>query len=331
MSLLKSTNLRPFLLILVLVLSIHTLKPCLSLRFHPGKGLQWLRHLNKWARTAALGASFLIPPSSTSALLTYPLRSDLKNNIVLMKSGESSAEADDVVLTKPVKKTSMSNSLTERGKQQVVEAAINLMGVGFYPSYIWAGITQRSYETATIMAHEFQLGQNRLVPVYSFLDPRAMGIYEGKSLKDSIEEVHKQDELVGISYKPPRGEDETPSESISQVLARDNQLLSTIETMYSGENVLIVSPDSDVLSILMAALNSEEPDSDLPKHGEFQFENAEFRKLIPFVKPIKPLSPEEVDANSRQMRAFRIRGTGEVPSLADDNWFDLWHATSDYS
>jgi hypothetical protein len=31
---------------------------------------------------------------------------------------------------------------------------------------------------------------------------------------------------------------------------RSNQLVSTMESMYSGENIVIVSPDSDVLSIL---------------------------------------------------------------------------------
>ena len=242
-----------------------------------------------------------------------------------MKSAESYAEEENIVLTKPIKKTSMSNSLTERGRQQALEAAIQLMGIGFYPSYIWAGITQRSYETATIIAHEFQLGQNRIVPVYSFLDPRALGVYEGKPLKESMEEVHRQDEIFGISHRPPRGEDETPSESITQVLSRDNQLLSTIETMYSGENVLIISPDSEVLSIITAALNSDDPDADLPKHAQFQFQNAEFRRLVPYVKPLKILSPEETDANSRKMRALRIKGTAEVSSLSDDNWFDLWH------
>ena len=240
-----------------------------------------------------------------------------------MKSGQSEAEAGDIVITKPVKKTSLSNSLTEKGKQQAIDAAFQMMGLGFYPSYIWAGITQRSYETATIMAREFQLGQNRLIPVYSFLDPRGMGMYEGRPLQESLAEVHRQDEVYGVSYKPPRGEDETPSESVTQVLARDNQLLSTIETMYSGENVLIVSPDTEVLSVLTAALNSDDPDRDLPRHGQYQFENGEFRRLIPFVKPVIPLSQEELDANTRGMRAFRIKGLGAVLDTSESNWFDL--------
>jgi len=39
---------------------------------------------------------------------------------------------------------------------------------------------------------------------------------------------------IGIDYRPPANSDGTPSESVSDVLVRMNQLVSTIESMYSG-------------------------------------------------------------------------------------------------
>ena len=66
---------------------------------------------------------------------------------------------------------------------------------------------------------------------------------------------------------------------------RGNQLISTMESMYSGENVLIVSPDSEVLSVIEAALVDEAPDKSLPEHARFAFKNAEVRPLKPFVQP----------------------------------------------
>lgn len=51
--------------------------------------------------------------------------------------------------------------------------------------------------------------------------------------------------------------------------------------MYSGENVVVLAPDSEILSVLQAALSSEDPDTALPKHAQFAFANGEARVLNP--------------------------------------------------
>jgi len=61
-------------------------------------------------------------------------------------------------------------------------------------------------------------------------------------------------------------------------------LISSIESGHSGENVLIISPDSDVLSVIQSALSDETPDASLPRHARFAFQNAEIRALNPVVK-----------------------------------------------
>lgn len=57
-----------------------------------------------------------------------------------------------------------------------------------------------------------------------------------------------------------------------------------MESMYSGENVLIISPDSEVLSVLQAAVADDDPDQSLPKHARYAFKIAEVRALTPKVK-----------------------------------------------
>jgi broad specificity phosphatase PhoE len=52
------------------------------------------------------------------------------------------------------------------------------------------------------------------------------------------------------NWRPPKGYDGTPPESASDVLTRMRQLLSVTETQYTGEDVVIIAPDSDTLSIL---------------------------------------------------------------------------------
>ena len=46
------------------------------------------------------------------------------------------------------------------------------------------------------------------------------------------------------------GTDGTPNESSEEVFARVRQLLSITETQFKGEDIVLVAPDSDTLSIL---------------------------------------------------------------------------------
>jgi hypothetical protein len=124
------------------------------------------------------------------------------------------------------------------------------------------------------------------------------------------------------------------SDSIADVLVRANQLVSTMESMYSGENIVIISPDSDNLSILQAALYDENPDISLPKHSRFWFKNGEVRELVSLVKPTELLvtgqTQTEADITYRKMKALRVGakfGNGADPG--SDTWVDLWHLSID--
>lgn len=78
------------------------------------------------------------------------------------------------------------------------------------------------------------------------------------------------------AWRPPRGTDGTPPESVSDVLVRVQQLLSLLETQYSGANVLLVSPDSDNLSVLQAAVLGV----DLRQHRQFGIAAGEVQPLL---------------------------------------------------
>lgn len=59
---------------------------------------------------------------------------------------------------------------------------------------------------------------------------------------------------ISAYTKPPKTNDGTPNESVADVFVRITQLMSIVETQYSQDTVIIVSPDSDNLSILQAGL-----------------------------------------------------------------------------
>lgn len=59
---------------------------------------------------------------------------------------------------------------------------------------------------------------------------------------------------ISPSIKPPPIDNGTPNESVEDVFVRVTQLMSILETQYSGDTVIIVSPDSDNLTVLQAGL-----------------------------------------------------------------------------
>jgi broad specificity phosphatase PhoE len=74
-------------------------------------------------------------------MLTFPLPAPLKNNIVLLRSGECYADEAHITQTNPVKKLRQDNALTPKGRKQIIDAVHQLEELNFFPSYIWASNT----------------------------------------------------------------------------------------------------------------------------------------------------------------------------------------------
>ncbi|KAJ0049178.1 hypothetical protein Pint_15423 [Pistacia integerrima] len=191
----------------------------------------------------------------------------------LVRAGESEFESLGIINTNPVAKTSVDSGLSEIGKKQTVRAAFELKAMGACDKgcWIWPSITQRAYQAAEIIASVNGISRSYIVPEYSFLDARGLGAYEGKKL-ESVSEIYASD---GISptIKPPPIDDGTPNESVADVFVRVTQLMSILETQYSEDTVIIVSPDSDNLTILQAGLTG----LDLRRHRELSFAPGEVR------------------------------------------------------
>ncbi|XP_047968777.1 uncharacterized protein LOC125212608 [Salvia hispanica] len=209
----------------------------------------------------------------------------LVNRYYLVRAGESQYEGLGIINTNPVAKTSVDNGLSEKGIKQTVRAALELKSIGACESncWIWPSITQRAYQAAEIIASVNDISRSYIVPEYSFLDARGLGAYEGKTL-DSVSEVYASDSL-SPNIKPPPVSDGTPNESVQDVFVRVTQLMSILETQYSGNTVVIVSPDSDNLSVLQAGMVGLE----LRRHMDLAFRPGEVRLVdassIPAYKP----------------------------------------------
>ncbi|KMT10587.1 hypothetical protein BVRB_5g117080 [Beta vulgaris subsp. vulgaris] len=224
-----------------------------------------------------LTSQFPILPSPAHARGLFqmpPFR--LVNRYFLVRAGESQYESLGVINTNPVAKTSVDNGLSENGKRQTVKAALELKKLGACNGscWIWPSITQRAYQAAEIIASVNKLDRSHIVPEYSFLDARGLGAYEGKAL-ESVSEVYASDG-VSPNIKPPPIDDGTPNESVGDVFVRVTQLMSILETQYSGDTVIVVSPDSDNLTVLQAGLTG----LDLRRHSDLSFSPGEIFNLI---------------------------------------------------
>ena len=79
---------------------------------------------NTAAAVAAVAAALLMPlQPSWAGMLIFPLPAPLKNNIVLVRSGESYADQEHRVETNPVKKLQQNNGLTAKGREDMQELA----------------------------------------------------------------------------------------------------------------------------------------------------------------------------------------------------------------
>lgn len=214
--------------------------------------------------------------ASKASLIQYPVK-QLNNTYILIRAGTTKAEEGGHVLTNPVAKTSMSNGLGMVGKRQVFEQTLpslierNICSEG---CWIWPGMALNSYQTAETVAERFGVGRNRIVPEFSKLDARGTGALEGGDVAVVRDEISIGD-AVSPDWRPPPGVDGTPNESVNDVATRGRELLSLLETQYAGSEILLISPDSDNLSVLQASVLGV----DLRDHGRFKFAPGEVRYL----------------------------------------------------
>jgi broad specificity phosphatase PhoE len=114
----------------------------------------------------------------------------------------------------------------------------------------------------------------QIVPEFSFLDARGVGEWE-RFPPGEVAKALEAGDALAPTWRPSPNVDGTVHESSNDVLVRVRQLLSILETQYIGESVVIVSPDSDNLTVLQVAVLG----IDLRGHHRFAFAPGEARRL----------------------------------------------------
>lgn len=238
---------------------------------------QFLRFLSATAVTAATGS--LSRPEAArgiTGLHVFPLREPLSNTYYLMRACESHADKAQITTVNPIDRLSLAKlGLTSRGANTAQQAADALAEAGVSDdSWIWSSITISAFETAEIVASRLRVRRDHIVPEFAFLDARGVGALDGLPV-DQVSGILEENDRRDPSWRPQGGEDGTPNDSAQDVFVRITQLISKLETQYNTENIIVIAPDSDNLSIWQAAVTG----SRLTEHPGMRFDIGEVRRV----------------------------------------------------
>lgn len=186
---------------------------------------------------------------------------ELMNTYHLMRAGQSGLEAEGILSTNPLFLTNREDALTELGLAQVEEACNEMMARGINPSVVKYSLASKCIDTANVVATKMFVGRNRIVPEFTFMDPRGAGLWDGKPLDVTEAAIWAMDAAEagdeGRNGKPPPNEDGTANETLFDQVTRLRQLMSILETQYSGDSILLIFPDGTspaLLSCLIAGI-----------------------------------------------------------------------------
>jgi hypothetical protein len=116
-------------------------------------------------------------------------------------------------------------------------------------------------DTGDYLARAFNLGRDRLLPEFTYLDQRGVGLWDSSDAAIVRPAVWALDEMdagmEGFGGRPPPNEDGTPNETLHDQFIRLRQFLSLQESRTAGEIILIIFPDGTgpaLLSCMIAGI-----------------------------------------------------------------------------
>jgi broad specificity phosphatase PhoE len=229
------------------------------------------------AACASLPFFSVVPSAGARGLVQFPLKRPLLNTYHLLRAGSSLLEEQDVYSTNPLFLTNRDSALSPSGQKQVVGACGAMALSGRAPTVVRFSLAASCIDSADAVARELRLGRDRVVAEYTYLDPRAVGRWDMLGLSDVEPAVWALDAdnagPDGDGGRPPPNDDGTPHETLADAAVRLRQLVSVLETQYSGDTILLIFPDGTgpaLLSAMMAGVP-------LNRVHELEFRSGELR------------------------------------------------------
>jgi len=254
-------------------------------------------------------ASYAVP-----GLVQFPCNHRLMNTYHFMRAGESLLEAKDLISTNPLTLTNHEDTLSPLGVEQVQDACREMMARDINPSVVKYSLAAKSMDSANVVASEMKIGRNRIVPEYTFMDPRGIGRWDMQRLSKTEEAVwaldHAKSGKYGRGGLPPSHDDGTPNETLSNQVTRLTELLSCLETHCSGDTILLIFPDGTGPALLSALMGG----IPLNRVHELNFEPGEIRYDVTYSRVLQDMPSDPLPS----YKAAIARGTTTLEQYESD-------------
>jgi len=111
-------------------------------------------------------------------------------------------------------------------------------------------------DTADLLATTLIMARDRVLPEFTYLDQRGVGLWDSGDFNIVEPAVWAMDYMEagrqGTGGRPPPNEDGTPNETLGDQFVRLRQFLSLQESRTSGENILVIFADGTSPALLSA-------------------------------------------------------------------------------
>lgn len=229
--------------------------------------------------SAACGFNLNTEPAHAD-LIQFPINYPLKNTYHFMRAGESLLENQDILSTNPLFLTNREDALSPSGVNQVQEACKYLASQDVNPSLVKFSLAAKCIDTANIVATEMQVGRDKLIPEYTFMDPRGIGKWDRRPISLIESALFAMDEMeagnLGQGGRPPKNDDGTADETLGDQVIRLRELMSLCEGHCSGDTILLIFGDGTGPALLTALITG------FPLHRvhEIEYKTGEVRLNI---------------------------------------------------
>ena len=217
---------------------------------------------NIFVNTAkSLVASFTIPALTTmtvlkpnpvnALLLQFPIDNiktqPLKNKYHFIRAGTSELELNNILSTNPLFLTNRDNALSSNGYNELTKSLDILKDEPLQPTVCFHSLAANGMDTGDYIARELKLGRDRLLPEFTYLDRRGIGLWDSSSIQDVESAIWAMDYIEagveGFNGRPPPNTDGTPNDTLHDQFTRLRQFISLQETRTSGDIILVIFPD----------------------------------------------------------------------------------------
>eukprot|EP00537_Pseudo-nitzschia_pungens_P007610 CAMPEP_0172360172 /NCGR_PEP_ID=MMETSP1060-20121228/4249_1 /TAXON_ID=37318 /ORGANISM="Pseudo-nitzschia pungens, Strain cf. cingulata" /LENGTH=793 /DNA_ID=CAMNT_0013082091 /DNA_START=186 /DNA_END=2567 /DNA_ORIENTATION=+ len=231
-----------------------------------------------------LATPFLLGNDPANALLLRfpvndPSTQPLKNKYHFLRAGTSELELEGIYSTNPLFLTNRDNALSQQGYDCLKDAISSLKKTSLPPTVVYHSLAANGMDTGDYIARELRLGRDRLLPEFTYLDQRGIGLWDSSDETVVRPAVWAMDAMEagaeGFGARPPANTDGTPNDTLHDQFTRLRQFLSLQESRTAGDIILIIFPDGTgpaLLSCMIAGIPYREVHSLEYQPGELRMD-----------------------------------------------------------